>query len=247
MRADIFDLTGKKIKNIELPEQFNEEIHPDLIRRAVLAILSNNRQPYGSDPEAGKKGVAYLSKRRHSYKASYGIGISRTPRKIVWKRGGRFGWIGALAPNAVGGRRAHPPKSNKILSLKINNKERRKAIRSAISASESKVLEDKFEDIKTTKESKELLQHFGLKSIKRKIRAGRGKIRGRKYKVSRNLLIVVSGKCSILNSCSNIPGIDVVDVRSLNAKLLAPNGVPGRKALWSEKAIEIMKKENLFR
>lgn len=247
MKTDILDLTGKKIKSIELPEQFNEEVHPDLIRRAVLAILSNNRQPYGANPEAGKKGVAFISKRRHSYKTSYGIGISRTPRKIVWKRGGRFGWIGALAPNTAGGRRAHPPKANKILSLKINDKERRKAIRSAISAAESKILDNKFEDIKTTGESQEILQNFGLKDIKRKIRAGRGKTRGRKYKVSRNLLIVVSGKCNTLSSCRNIPGIDIVEVKSLNAKLLAPNGIPGRKTLWSEKAVEIMDKENLFK
>ena len=247
MKADIFDLTGKKTKSIELPDQFNEEIHPDLIRRAVLAILGNDRQPYGANLDAGKKGVAYLSKRRHSYKTSYGIGISRTPRKIVWKRGGRFGWIGALAPNTAGGRRAHPPKVNKVLTLKINNKERRKAIRSAISGAESKILDNNIEDIKTTKESQSILQNFGLKDIKIKIRAGRGKTRGRKYRVPRNLLIVVSGKCNALNSCRNIPGIDIVDVKSLNAKLLAPNGIPGRRTIWSEKAIDVMKKENLFK
>jgi len=60
-------------------------------------------------------------------------------------------------------------------------------------------------------------------------------------------LIVVSGKCNALNSCRNIPGIDIVDVKSLNAKLLAPNGIPGRRTIWSEKAIDVMKKENLFK
>ena len=43
-------------------------------------------------------------------------------------------WVGAFAPGTVGGRRAHPPKSEKIWSKKINKKENAKAIRSAISA-----------------------------------------------------------------------------------------------------------------
>ena len=41
-------------------------------------------------------------------------------------------WVGAVMPGTVGGRRAHPPKADKIWSQKINTTERRKAIRSAI-------------------------------------------------------------------------------------------------------------------
>ena len=42
---------------------------------------------------------------------------------------------GAFVPQAVGGRRAHPPKVEKILFERINRKERLKALASAIAAS----------------------------------------------------------------------------------------------------------------
>ena len=70
----------------------------------------------------------------------YGHGISRTPRKILSRRGTQFNWQGALVPNTVGGRRAHPPKAEKNWQEKINKKERRKAIRSAMAATVNKEL-----------------------------------------------------------------------------------------------------------
>ena len=105
-----------------------------MIKRAVHALQSHKRQPYGASPTAGKRASAKLSRRRRNYKTSYGIGISRVPRKILSRHGTRMHWVGAFAPGMVGGRRAHPPKAEKCFSLKINQKERIKAIRSAISA-----------------------------------------------------------------------------------------------------------------
>ena len=135
MKADVFGLDGKKVKSIELPEQFNEEYEPDLIKRAILVIQSHNRQPYGVAYQAGMIHSAKLSRRRRNYKGSYGKGISRVPRKTMWRRGMQFGWVGANAPGMVGGRRSHPPKAYKNWDLKINIKERKKAIRSALSGS----------------------------------------------------------------------------------------------------------------
>ena len=64
----------------------------------------------------------------------------------MWRRGTQFMWVGALAPGTVGGRKAHPPKASKIWNLKINKKERAKAIRSALggSAKESIAVLDDF-------------------------------------------------------------------------------------------------------
>ena len=45
----------------------------------------------------------------------------------------------------------------------------------------------------------------------------------------------------------NIPGIDVVEVKSLNAELLAPGAKAGRLVLWTIAAINILEKENLFK
>ena len=166
MKADIFSLDGSKLKSIDLPEQFSEEYDPDLVNRAVLAIMGNNRQPYGTLPLAGQGYSAKLSRRRRDYKGAYGKGISRVPRKTMWRRGMQFGWVGALAPGTVGGRRAHPPKATKIWSLKINNKERKKAIRSALAGTASKskvvVLESKFEDLKLTKDVKKVIKSLGF-------------------------------------------------------------------------------------
>ncbi len=267
MKVSILDISNNKKGEKALPSQFDEEVRPDLIKRAVLAIQRNNIQRYGACPSAGKRSSSILSKRRKSYRGSYGFGISRTPRKILMRRGRRLSWVGAFAPNTVGGRRAHPPKSEKEWSVKINIKERRKAIRSAMAASMMKglaekrghkvpenypfIIESKIESLSKTKEVKDVLQKLGFdkdlkRGSKKKIRAGKGKTRGRKYKKKKSLLLVVSKKDKIIDTAKNLPGIDVVEVKNLNAELLAPGTVPGRATLWSEAAIDMIEKEKLF-
>ncbi|MEM4336722.1 MAG: 50S ribosomal protein L4 [Candidatus Woesearchaeota archaeon] len=268
MKLKIISTTKQEKGIIEMPEQFSEAVRPDIIKRAVLAIMANKRQPYGVDPEAGKRYVATLSKRRRKYRGVYGKGISRTPRKIIRRSGSQLRWIGAFAPQTVGGRKAHPPKAEKIWKQKINKKERKKAIRSALSATLLKeivkkrghiipdnypfIIESKIESIKKTKEIKELLKKLGFSeeleraSKKTKIRAGKGKLRSRKYKKIRGMLLVVSGPCNLIHSAQNIPGLEVCEVRKLNAEILAPGTFPGRMTLFTEKAIETLKNEKLF-
>ncbi len=267
MKLKIISASNEKKKDMELPSQFGEEIRPDIILRAVLAIQSCNRQSYGASPGAGTRASAIISKRRHDYRGCYGFGISRTPRKILSRRGTRMFWVGAFAPNTVGGRRAHPPKSEKILEQKINKKERRKAIRSAIAATVVKaivekrghkvpkdypfILESKVEELKKTKEIISMLEKIGLKdelarSAVKTIRAGKGKGRARKYKKRVGPLFIVSKSCDLMKSAANIPGVDIVEVKNVNAELLAPGAVPGRLTLWSEAAIEKLGKEKMF-
>lgn len=266
MKADVLNINGKTVKTISLPEQFNEEIRPDVIKRAVLAVQANKRQAYGANPRAGKRASAKLSRRRRKYRGAYGHGISRVPRKILTRRGRNFYWVGAVAPGMVGGRRAHPPKAEKIWEQKINKKERRLAIRSALSATCIKelvqkrghmvehvplIIESAFENLKKTKEVVKTLVSLGLeKELRRasvkKIRAGKGKDRGRKYRKRKGPLIVVSGKCDLQNSAKNIPGIDLSTVDSLNAELLAPGTKPGRLTIFTDKAIALLEKEKLF-
>ena len=264
MKADILNLEGKKLKDITLPAQFNEEYRPDLIKRAVLVIQANKRQPYGANPEAGKRASAKLSRRRRNYRGAYGHGISRVPRKTMWRRGRQFGWRGAFAPGTVGGRRSHPPKAEKSFEKKININERRKAIRSAIASTLNKEIVEKrghmikafplivenIENIEKTKDVKNVLVNLGLKDElkridKRKVRAGKGKSRGRKYRIKKGPLIVVSEDCKLLK-VDNIQGVDIAKVNLLNAELLAPGGVAGRLTLWSSNAIQRLEKERLF-
>lgn len=266
MKLSILNISKEEIGKQEMPIQFNEEVRPDLIKRAVIAIQNNERQAYGSDPMAGKRASAKLSKRRHAYRTSYGYGISRVPRKILSRRGNRMNWVGAFAPGTVGGRKAHPPKANKNWTKKINKKERRKAIRSAIAATILKelvsknhiipdnypfIIENKFESLKKTKQVRDVLKKIGLeKEIERVnkkiIRSGKGKKRGRKYKTKVGLLIIVSKDCALLKAAKNIAGINVRIVKSLNAKLLAPSASPGRLAIWTQDAIKELENKKLF-
>ncbi|MBN2111537.1 50S ribosomal protein L4 [Candidatus Woesearchaeota archaeon] len=267
MELKILSLTKQEIGKKKLPKQFDEPVRKDLIQKVVRALQSNKRQPYGAFPRAGKRASAKISRRRHDYKTAYGYGISRVPRKILSRRGTRFNWVGAFAPGTVGGRRTHPPKAEKIWSQKINKKENRKAIRSAISATLSPelvkqrghnvpegypfIIESKFEGIKKAKEVQKALAKLGLaeemeRASKRKVRAGRGKSRGRKYKTKKGPLLVVSSECSLIKACGAIPGIEVVNVKKINAELLAPGTHVGRLTLFTDKAIESMEKDKLF-
>jgi large subunit ribosomal protein L4e len=267
MELDIIGVDSKVVGKISLPEQFEEPVRLDLISRAVLSMMSNNRQPYGADPRAGKKHSADLSKRRRKYRGSYGKGIARIPRKIHTRRGLQFNWTGAFAPMTVGGRRAHPPKAGKVWSRKLNDKERRKSLRSAIAASVDKsvvlqrghkapesfpfIISDDFENIDKTKSVHAALSSLGLadelgRASVRRVRAGKGKMRGRKYKRSVGPLIVVGDDCAVLRSARNIPGVDVVEVSKLNACLLAPGCHPGRLALFTKNAVDKLSSERLF-
>lgn len=267
-KIPLVSVDKKKMSERVLPPQFAEAYRPDLIHRAVLALQSAARQRYGAFPLAGKRPSAETSKRRHDYRGTYGQGISRVKRKVLSRRGSRFSWVGAVTPQTKGGRRAHPPKVEKNYEKKLNKKENRKAVRSAMGATLSRslvmqrghhvpeeypfIIGTAFEDLKTTKEVQAALRTLGFaeelqRSLVKKIRAGIGKLRGRRYKKKKGLLLVVGDEqCALLKAARNIPGLDVVPVRAINAELLAPGALPGRAALWTEKALDVLEKEKLF-
>jgi len=267
MKLGLYDLKGQKLEEVKLPKQFEEVLRKDLIKRAVLAVESNNRQPYGAHPEAGMDVSAKLSRERHTYKTSYGLGISRVPRKILSRRGSRMNWVGAMAPGTVGGRQAHPPKAEKIYDVKLNVKEKRFAIRSAMSATvDAKIVKARghkvpaafpfglaadFEGISKSADLQKILMTLGFseeleRASEKKVRAGKGKMRGRPYKEKRSILFVVSKPCGLVKAASNLPGVDVVEVKKLNAANLAPGTHPGRLTLYTKAAIDELEKSGLF-
>jgi large subunit ribosomal protein L4e len=266
------DLSVKSPANVDegkkkMPAQFSEPVRPDIIKRAVEVIWSHDRQPYSCDPRAGKKASAKLSRRRRDYRGGYGHGLSRVPRKILNRNGTNMFWVAAFAPGTVGGRRAHPPVASKDWRQKINDKERRKAIRSAMAATIDKkivlehghalpkeypfIISNAFEALDKTKSVEAALAKLGFeqeleRSSRKKIRAGKGKTRGRKYRTAAGPLIVVGGDCKLVKAAKNIGGIDVAEVTRLNASLLAPGAVPGRLTLFTANAIDKIAKEKLF-
>jgi len=266
MKTAIYDLSGKKVRDLELPKQFETDFRPDIIKRAVLAVQANNRQPYGADLRAGMKYSSPVSKRRRHYRGSYGKGISRSPRKVMTKRGMQLYWIGATAPFTVGGRRAHPPKGYKDWTQKVNKKENRFALCSALAAATIKdvvlkrghrienvpiVMINEFENLDKTKDVRKVLEAVGLREeLERcegkKVRAGKGKSRGRRYENKVGPLIIVSEKCKLQMSAKNIAGVDIANVRYLNAEMLAPGAMPGRLIIFTDKAIKTLADEKLY-
>ncbi len=255
-----YSLKGKAGEKVKLPEQFDTPYRPDIIKRAVLSVQSKRRQPHGVDELAGKKNTAQSWQTGH--------GRSRVPR--VKGSGTPAANKAAFAPGTVGGRVAHPPEARKVLIERINKKENRLAIRSAIAATADKkivglrghkiesiptvplVVDDKLETLQTTKEVRAAVTALGLeedlmRAIKgRGIRAGKGKMRGRKMKTPKSFLIVVSSDQGIGKAARNLPGVDVVEVNGLNADLLAPGTHPGRLVVWSKSAIKRLEQEALF-
>ncbi len=255
-KAKVLNLSGDFVREVTLPPVFFEGYRPDLIKRVVLAVHSHRLQPKGPNPLSGRMTSA----------ESWGTGraAARVPRIKTGNRAAR-------APPTVGGRRAHPPKTDKVLKLKINKKERRKAIRSAIAATIDHdlvrsrghkfgdavelpvVVEDSLVSMGKTAEVEEILKSIDvwddvLRAKDRKIRAGRGKKRGRKYKSKKSVLIVISGEEETLEDkktmvgAKNLPGVDVAYVGELNAELLAPGTHPGRLTIWTESSLNFFSK-----
>ncbi len=268
MKLAVLDAKNARKGEVELPPQFAEPVREDLIRRAVHALQANARQAYGADPEAGKRASAELSRRRRKYRGSYGAGISRVPRKILNRRGTRMYWVGAFAPGTVGGRRAHPPKAEKQWEQKVNKRENRKAIRAALAATVQPelvtarghkvpdtypfILHDSFEALASTREVKQALLALGFKdelarADQTTVRAGKGKLRGRKSKRPTSLLLVTSTKeAALRKGAANLAGVDIVAVDELNAELLAPGTHPGRATLFTQGALAALAERRLF-
>jgi large subunit ribosomal protein L4e len=79
----------------------------------------------------------------------------------------------------------------------------------------------------------------------KKLRAGKGKIRGRRWRQRRGPLIVFNpetdGKETAL-AFRNIPGVEVSSVFALNLLQLAPGGHLGRFIIWTSSAFEALDK-----
>jgi large subunit ribosomal protein L4e len=250
--ANIYNLQGQPASKTTLPKIFTTQLRPDVIKRAVLAIQSNRIQPQGRDPMAGKRTTAESR--------GTGSGIARVPRV----KGGAG--TAKFAPSTVGGRQPHPPTSQKKIVKKIPKKEKHLALLSAIAATASRetvasrghevndvpqiplIVTDDIAELTKAKEVEDALTCLGVSGdisrVKnsRKIRAGKGKYRGRKMKQAVGPLIVVAEDKGLRNAAANIPGVGVEVVDCLNAELLAPGAHAGRLTLWASSAVDRLDK-----
>lgn len=245
MNVTVRDLDGEPAGDLRT-EVFDGTVRPDLVRKAVLAAQANRKQDYGADPRAGFRTTA------ESFGS--GRGMAHVPRTNA---GG--GSAARRVPQAVKGRKAHPPKAETDRTRGINDKERKKAIRSAVvatadgdrvaerghafSAEVPVVLSDEFEELKKTKAAVDALESLGLyQDVERAeegrtIRSGRGKTRGRKYRTPASVLVVTSSDAGPSRAARNLCGATVTTAREVDAEDLAPGGQPGRLALYTESAV----------
>ena len=252
---------GEKLKEIELPSVFSTKVREDVIKKVFEA--EKQIQPYSPDPMAGRKQSASGRIRhiRHKWRTAYGKGISRTPRKTMWRRGTQFYWIGAEVSGTRGGRRAHPPKIAHWINFnnkKINKKEQDFALNSAIAStieevslkarysnvSNSKikklpfVVESKITELKT----KDLLNSlrkilgelFNVAEKKTQSRAGKGNMRNRRNKKSAGVLIITGNNEKIMTT-----SLESKKVKELEVGDFWPLG---RLTVYTENAIKELDK-----
>lgn len=260
LQADVLNVQGKTMKKINLPEIFNEKFRPDLIERAILAVQSHRRQPYGTNPIAGLRSSAHFHGRRRVQHTMQMRDIARMPR--IHDGPSQMHFRARKVPQAVKGRKAHPPKVDKDWYQKINEKERKLALRSAIAATAKKdlvskrghmvdlvelpiIIEDAIQSIKKTKDVESLLLSLKLdRELERirikKIRAGKGKMRGRKYRIKKGPLFIITEDKGIGKACKNIPGVDVRNVKTISIEDLAPGALAGRLTIFSQSSIKTL-------
>ncbi len=249
VKVNIYNKTGASSGEVELPAVFDTEFRPDVIRKAVNSAQANRRQAYGPNPLSGHRPHASIRS---------GQGISRVPRAT---QGGNA----VFSPAVVGGRRAHPPRPWRNWTEKCNRKERQLARASALAASANEdavrarghkfkegltlpvVVDDFIEAIEKTQELADALAAIGvgddlIRSLDgKKIRPGKGKMRGRKYRTPKSILFVVSGiEAPVISAAKNLTGVDVATPEMLSTELVAPGGDAGRLVVFTKSALSAL-------
>jgi len=246
-------LTGDKEGEIELPLVFSTPFRRELIHKAWTNLNSHKFQRQGRHPTAGMDVVADTNN------PPTGQGISRIAR-MRGGGGGRQGQAGEVA-SIRGGRQAHPPNVNKVIYKKLNKKENKLALCSAIAATASKeqiqsrghkvddiesfpiVVSNDLESISKASEIIKVLESLKLsKDVERlksrKARTGQSSLRGRSKKVGKSVLFVTKDATKISKACGSIPGVEAKSIKDLSVLDLSPGSDPIRLTVYSKGAIE---------
>jgi len=258
--VSVFNHTDEKqiLKEVKLPHVFLAPIRNDIVQFVHDQLSKNTRQAHGVNTMAGMK---------HSAE-SWGTGraVARVPR--VSGSGTNRTGQGAFANSCRKGRMSFPLQIWRRWHRKVNLRQRRNALASAIAATAVPslvlahghrilkvpqfplVLDDKVGSISKTKEAVAVLKRFGayedvLRCMKaKKTRAGKGKLRNRRYKLRRGPLFVVGDESvSLSRALRNIPGVNTVHVKRLNIRHLAPGSQVGRFAIYTEAAFKELEQQ----
>ena len=251
-------ITGEAEKTpIQLPAVFSAPIRGDVIHFVFRNQNKNKRQPHGVSPEAGKQHSAI----------SWGTGraVARIPR--IGGSGSNRNGQGAFGNMCRKGHMFSPLKTWRRWQIKTPKNMRRYAVASAIAATAVPsivtsrghhisgveqiplVINSKcLNVIRKTRQAVYLLKKINaytdvLKVIaSKKARAGKGKMRGKHYKVRKGPMVIYGeNDCKeALKAFANIPGIDVCNVKKLSVLNLCPGGQLGRFCIWTEDAFKML-------
>ena len=248
-----YTTSGTKDGEIELPLVFSTPYRRELIHKAFTNLNSHKFQPQGRHPTAGMDVVA------DSNDPPTGQGVSRVAR-ARGGGGGRQGQ-GAEVASTRGGRQAHPPIVEKVIYKKLNKKERKLALCSAIAATASKelvesrghkvegiesfpiIVSDDIESVTKAKEMQEIINALNLSEDidrlrKRKARTGKSALRGRPTKIGTSVLFVAKSADKLAKAVGGFPGVTARSAKDLSVLDLAPGSDPIRLTVYSKGAIE---------
>ncbi|PXF47935.1 60S ribosomal protein L4-A [Gracilariopsis chorda] len=243
--------TAQPSSSTPMPAVFSAPIRNDIVQFVHTNMRKNSRQPYAVSKMAGTQTSA----------ASWGTGraVSRIPR--VPGGGTHRSGQGAYGNMCRGGRMFAPTKIWRKWHRKVPVNQKRYATVSALAASALPalvmargheiddvpevplVIDNSVEAFKKTAKAVTLLKSLGAyDDVERvmetkKQRAGKGKMRNRRYKQRRGPLVVYDKDDGIVKAFRNLPGLDLCSVHRLNLLQLAPGGHVGRFIIWTEAAV----------
>ena len=257
MKAITLSTSGSKEGEVELPIVFSTPFRKDLIHKVYTNLNTHQFQRQGRHPTAGMDNSA------DSLNPPTGHGQARIAR-MKGGGGGRQGEAGEVA-SIRGGRQANPPNVDKIIHKKVNKKEKKLALCSAIAATASKklvesrghrvekiesfpiIVSDEIESISNAKDMVKLLDALNLSQDidrlkSRKARTGKSALRGRRKKIGRSILFVTKSSKELEKACGSFPGVEVRSVKNLSVLDLAPGSDPIRLTVYSKAALNEISK-----
>jgi large subunit ribosomal protein L4e len=251
--VQVWNGTEKSVEQVPLPAVLTAPIRQDIVQFVHSNIAKNRRQPYSVSEAAGHQTSAI----------SWGTGraVARIPR--VSGSGTHRAGQGAFGNMCRGGRMFAPTKIWRRWHRKVNINTKRFAVASALAASAVPALvmarghriegvneiplvisNESVKDINKTKDAVAFLKSIhafdDVQHVKdtKKIRAGKGKARNRRYVLRRGPLVIYNEKGTVLRALRNLPGVEFAQVGKLNLLDLAPGGHLGRFVIWTKDAFE---------
>ena len=248
--VNVYSASEDKIAGtVPLPAVFTSPIRNDIVQFVHTNMAKNSRQAYA---------VNRLSGMKHSAE-SWGTGraVARIPR--VSASGTSAGAMGAFGNQCRNGRMFAPTKTFRRWHRRINLHQKRFAVTSALAATGLPslllarghkieniaevplVVDDAVQAYAKTKEAMAFLNttkaidDVNKVNASKHVRAGRGKIRNRRYRYRVGPLLVLPDSKGT-QAFRNIFGLDIANVNALNLLTLAPGAQLGRFCIWTKGA-----------